>query len=102
MDFDSFRPTAPGVLAFARALKGDLSVVLLNFNAEPVETGLVLRDPGPAGVRKGEVRTVRDLLADVAGEAAGRMASQPVRMRPGAILQLKIAAHNGVVLRFER
>ncbi|HEY3415919.1 MAG TPA: hypothetical protein VGM23_03450, partial [Armatimonadota bacterium] len=75
MDLASVATTTEGVLVFARAHEGQLSIVLVNFNPEAVEAPLQLLDPKALGLETGKTYQVRDLLAEISGEAAGRLAA---------------------------
>ena len=101
MDLTSVATTAEGVLVFARAQAGGLSVVLVNFNPEPVEAPLTLVDPAALGLHAGQTCRVRDLLAEISSEAPGRLAGVEVTVGVGPVLTVSLAGHNGAVLRFE-
>ncbi|HEY3398675.1 MAG TPA: hypothetical protein VGM19_13550 [Armatimonadota bacterium] len=101
MDLDSVATSAAGVLAFARAHEGGLSVVLVNFNPEPVEAPLTLLDPAALGLQAGQSCRVRDLLAEVTGEAPGRLSGVEVSVKAGEVLTVPLGGQNGAVLRFE-
>lgn len=98
MDLDSVSCGAPGVLPFARASEGALSVVLINFDARAAETQLTLDRLDPAG-SAGE-RVVRDILAEVE-PGVGRMEPRRMSVSAGVQLAVSVPAENGVVLRFE-
>jgi len=101
MDLESVRPTNPGILTFARALEGKVSIILINFSGESVRTGLRLLNLKTLGFQEGEHRQVRDILREVKGEENRRMVTTKVQIHRGEILKLELPAQNGAVLRFE-
>ena len=101
MDLTSVSTTAPGVLVFARALNGALSVVLVNFNPTPVEAPLKLMDLAALGLEAGKTCRVRDLLAEISGEASGRLNGVTVTIAAGQLLTVPLSGQHGAVLRFE-